>query len=295
MRILEADRVEVVRDIRADVGEGPVWDARRAALLWVDIARHQVNWLRPGDGRLTSFDAGQPVSAVAPRATGGVVLAMHHGFGLLDPQTWKLQLACPVEPDLTTNRMNDGKCDSAGRFWAGTMAFDMAAGAGALYRLGADLQAVRVLEKVSVSNGLAWSHDDRTMYFIDSGTGGVDVFDYTSDSGQIANRRRLIDVAPGDGLPDGMTIDAEGFLWVAIWGGWSVRRYAPDGTLDLVVELPTKQITSCTFGGPGLDELYITSASDGLSERQRREQPHAGAIFHVRPGVEGLPAREFAG
>jgi sugar lactone lactonase YvrE len=220
---------------------------------------------------------------------------MRDGFALLDRQTKDLQLVCPVERDRTAHRMNDGKCDSSGRFWAGTMALDMSPGAGALYRLGTDLQAVQMLPEVSVSNGLAWSRDDRTMYFVDSGTNGVDVFDYTPESGLIDHRRRLLDIAPGDGLPDGMAIDAEGFLWIALWDGWAVRRYTPDGTLDLVVELPTAQITSCTFGGEDLDELYITSASDGLPEWQRREQPHAGAIFRVRPGVVGLPTHKFAG
>lgn len=295
MRVLNTDRVDVVADVGAVVGEGPLWDASRDALLWVDIPRNRLNWLRPGDGEVMSFDVGQPVGAAAVRSAGGVVLAMRDGFGLFDPQTSDVELARPVEQQVKTNRMNDGKCDSAGRFWAGTMAYDMSPGAGALYRLDADLQVVRVLDGVSVSNGLAWSRDDRTMYFIDTGAGGVDAFDYNSESGQIDNRRRIIDVAPDDGLPDGMTIDAEGFLWVAVWDGWCVRRYAPDGTLDLVVELPTAQITSCTFGGPSFDELYITSAADGLSERQRDEQPHAGAIFSVRPGVEGLPPQEFAG
>lgn len=295
MHVLGSDRVDVVADVGATLGEGPLWDASREALLWVDIPRNQLNWLRPGDGERTSFDVGQPVGAVAPRSAGGFVLAVRDGFVLFDPATSEVDLACAVEKDVPNNRMNDGKCDSAGRFWAGTMAYDMSPGAGALYRLDADLQAVRVLDDVSVSNGLAWSGDDRTMYFIDTGAGGVDAFDYISETGQIDNRRRIVDVGPHDGLPDGMTIDAQGFLWVAVWGGWCVRRYAPDGTPDLVVELPTAQITSCAFGGTGLDELYITSASDGLSEQQRQEQPHAGAIFCVRPGVEGVPAPDFAG
>jgi len=295
MRVLGTDRVDVVTDVGAAVGEGPLWDAARNELIWVDIPRNQVHWLRGGDGRMTAIDVGQPVSAVAPRSAGGVVLAMRDGFGLLDPQTRHLEIACAVEADVLANRMNDGKCDTAGRFWAGTMAVDMRPGAGALYRLDADLTAVRVLDDVSVSNGLAWSIDDRTMYYIDSGTGGVDMFDYTSETGHLENRRRLINVAAQDGLPDGMTIDSEGFLWVAVWGGWCVHRYTPEGTLDLVVELPTAQITSCTFGGTELDELYVTSASDGLSEHQRREQPYAGAVFHVRVGVQGLAAQEFAG
>ncbi|MGI8702591.1 MAG: SMP-30/gluconolactonase/LRE family protein [Nocardioidaceae bacterium] len=295
MRVIGADHIEVVLDVGAEVAEGPLWDSTSNELLWVDIPRCLVHWFRPVDGRVESFDAGQSVGAVAVRAAGGLMLAMRDGFGRLDRHSGHLELACVVEKDRSDNRMNDGKCDSAGRFWAGTMALDMSPGAGALYRLGTDLRAVRVLQPVSVSNGLGWSPDDRTMYFVDSLTGGVDAFEYRADSGSIDNRRRLIDVAPDDGLPDGMVVDAEGFLWLAVWGGWSVRRYAPDGALDLVVELPTAQITSCAFGGEAMDELYITSAAHGLSARERREQPHAGAIFRVRPGVQGMPAQRFAG
>lgn len=295
MRVLGTDRVEIVLDAGATVGEGPVWDESSDELVWVDIPRHLLHWLRPTDGRLESFDAGQPVGAVALRSSGGLVLALRDGFGLLDRPSGELRLACAVEMDLSANRMNDGGCDPVGRFWAGTMALDGSPGAGALYCLDRDLCATQVLADLSISNGIAWTGDDRTMYFIDSATNGIDAFDYTPTSGSIGNRRRLIDVSPGDGLPDGMTLDAEGFLWVAIWDGGAVRRYAPDGTLDLVVELPAAQITSCAFGGAGLDELYITSASDGLSDQQRREQPHAGAVFRVRPGVSGLPTRRFAG
>jgi len=294
-RVLGAVRVEVALDAHADVGEGPVWDSIRGELVWVDIPRNLVHWLRPSDGRLESYDAGQPVGAVAVRAAGGFVVAMRDGFGLLDRGSGELRLVCPVEREQSANRMNDGKCDSAGRFWAGTMALDMSPGAGGLYRLGKDLQAVQILPSVSVSNGLGWSRDDRAMYFIDSTTNGIDVFDYLPEDGRVDHRRRLIDVAPDAGLPDGMTVDAEGFLWVALWDGWAVHRYAPDGRLDTVVELPTAQVTSCAFGGKDLDELYITSASGGLTEQARRDQPHAGAIFHVRPGVEGLPAQAFAG
>lgn len=294
-RIIAAELVEVALDAHAEVAEGPVWDGSRDELLWVDIPRHLVQRFHPATGRLESVDVGQPVGAVAVREAGGLVLAVRDGFALIDGDGGGPRLVREVEQHNADNRMNDGKCDASGRFWAGTMALDMTPGAGALYRLEPDLAVVPVLAPTSVSNGLAWSADDRTMYFVDSGTGNVDAFDYAPASGAITRRRRIIEVARADGMPDGMTIDADGFLWIALWDGWCVRRYSPDGLLDTVVELPTAQITSCTFGGDDLGELYITSAAEGLSDRERGDQPHAGAIFRVRPGVHGTPAALFAG
>lgn len=294
-RVIGADLVEVAFDAHAEVAEGPVWVPFRGELLWVDIPRHLVHRLHTASGRLESIDVGQPVGAVAMREAGGLVLALRDGFALIDGDGEAVRLVREVERDNANNRMNDGKCDTSGRFWAGTMAFDMAPGAGALYRLEPDLTVVPVLAPTSVPNGLAWSSDDRTMYFVDTGPGTVDAFDYVPASGAITERQRIIDVPPEEGLPDGMTIDADGFLWIALWDGWCVRRYSPNGNLDTIVELPTAQITSCTFGGEHLDELYITSAAAGLSQRERAEQPHAGAIFRVRPGVRGTPAARFAG
>lgn len=294
-RVITADQVDVVLDADADVGEGPVWDVSTEELLWVDIPRHLLHRLHPASGRCRTRDVGQPLGAVAVRDAGGVVLAVRDGFALVDADGDAVELVGEVEKPLTGNRMNDGKCDTSGRFWAGTMATDMTPGAGALYRLDCDQTVTKVVDATSVANGLAWALDDRTMYFVDSGVGGVDAFDYTPGSGSVTNRRRIIDVAPQDGLPDGMTIDAEGLLWIALWDGWGVRRYTPDGILDTVIEVPTAQITSCTFGGTDLNELYITSAAAGLSDRQRATQPHAGAVFRARPGIPGLPPQRFGG
>lgn len=295
-RLLGPRHVELALDAHAEVAEGPVWDGSRNELIWVDIPRHLVHRFHPATGRCASLDVGQPVGAVALRdaASGGLVLALRDGFGLLDDDTGPVRLVGEVERDNASNRMNDGKCDRSGRFWAGTMALDMRVGAGTLYRLETDFEVVPVLADVSVPNGLAWAADERTMYFIDSVTNGVDILDYSPQSGAVTNRRRLIDIAAEIGLPDGMTIDIDGFLWIALWGGGAVRRYSPEGALDSVVQLPATQVTSCTFGGEQLDELYITSAAAGLSDEERARQPHAGAIFRVRPGVRGLPPQRFA-
>ena len=179
-------------------------------------------------------------------------------------------MLAPVEADNSATRMNDGKCDRAGRFWAGTMAFDQRAhaGAGSLYRLDGSHTATHILPGVSVSNGLDWTLDDRQMYFIDTPTGGIDVFDFDAALGEISGRRRFVTIPPGHGAPDGMTLDAEGYLWVALWGGWAIRRYAPDGTLDREVRFPVSQVSCCAFGGPDFSDLYITTATENFSERR---------------------------
>jgi sugar lactone lactonase YvrE len=205
-------------------------------------------------------------------------------------------------------RMNDGKCDPQGRFWAGSMAFSGAPGRGALYRLDPDLTVTRVLDRCTISNGLDWSDDGGRLYYIDSGVPGVDVFDFDGATGTIANRRRVVDVpndedAPaGATAPDGMTIDAEGFLWVAVWGGGEVRRFTTTGELDAVVEMPVACPTSVAFGGDDLADLYITSMTPDRTAKDGRTpvdvwdpKPSEGALFRCRPGVAGRPARTFAG
>ncbi len=288
-------QAEAVLAAGAGVGECPVWDDETGTLIWLDIPAGRVHRFDPRAGTDTFISAGQPVGSVALRELGGIVLALRDGFGLLDPGAAEVRLVRAVELDVPENRMNDGKCDAAGRFWAGTMAFDSRPAAGTLYRLEPDLSVEPVLSELTISNGLAWSADDRTLYFVDSGAHGIDAFDYDLERGSIANRRRIIDIPPEDGLADGLTIDADGCLWVAVWNGWTVRRYAPDGELLAVAELPTARVTSCTFGGDRFDELYVTTAAEGLSPEQRLTQPHAGDLFRIRPGVRGLPARRFGG
>jgi sugar lactone lactonase YvrE len=195
-----------------------------------------------------------------------------------------------VEADRPVSRMNDGKCDRRGRFWAGTIAEVHEPGAGSLYRLDADHRAVQVLTGVTTSNGLDWSPDGSTMYFIDTHAHGVDAYDFDEATGEIHNRRRLIDIDPEVGLPDGMAVDAEGGLWVALYDGRAVHRYSADGVLEGRLELPVSLVTSCAFAGPELADLYITTAAD-----RHPDEPLAGAVFHCRPGVAGLSNCPFAG
>jgi sugar lactone lactonase YvrE len=292
---VERIEAELALDARAELGEGPVWDSELGRLIWVDITGERVHRFDPLTGDDETTAVGQPVGAASPRIPDGLVLAVRDGFVFLDLERARLQLVAEVEAETPGNRMNDGKCDAAGRFWAGTMPFAGNRPSGALYRLDSDLSVSRMLDGVTISNGIAWSPDGRSMYYIDSPTYRVDVFDYDVDAGEIAKRRTLFELPADGGLPDGMTVDAEGLLWIAFWGVGAVRRYTPDGLLAAVVELPVSLVTSCAFGGPDLADLYITSASGPLSPEQAVDQPAAGGLFRARPGVSGLPHHRFRG
>jgi sugar lactone lactonase YvrE len=289
---LERWDAELVLDAGARLGEGPIWSRDEGVLYWVDIDLCRVHRFDPVDGADEHVDVGEPVGAVAPRRGGGLVLALRSGFALVNEWRGQVRRLAAVEGDLADNRMNDGACDSRGRFWAGTMCTAGRPERGTLYRLDPSGDVIPLVHDVTISNGIGWSPDDGTMYHVDTPTGGVDAFDFDADSGTIANRRRLIDVEPAAGQPDGLVVDRDGCIWVALWEGWAVRRYAPDGKLLGVIELPVARVTKCAFGGPDLDDLYITTASP---DRPAPDQPNAGGLFRARPGVAGLPPTPFAG
>jgi sugar lactone lactonase YvrE len=284
--------VETVVAAGAELGEGPIWDARSGRIAWVDILGRSVHLTDSVTGATESIPTPLHVGAIAPRANGGFVAALQDGFWVIgDGPARRIAGVPEARPGL---RFNDGKCDPAGRFWAGTMAYDQAPGAAALYRLDADGQPTLVIDSVTISNGLDWSLDGRTMYYVDSPLQRIDVFDYAPSTGEISDRRTAVHVAREAGTPDGLTVDAAGGIWVALWGGGAVHRYL-DGRLERVIKLPVSQPTSCAFGGAELDELYVTSAWEGLSDSDRRAQPLAGALFRIRPGIRGRPARNYIG
>jgi sugar lactone lactonase YvrE len=286
---------EIVFDGHAALGEGPVWDDRQQRLLWLDIPRGRVHRFDPATGSDDVFGVGKPVGAAGLRAGGGLVLAVEDGFALLDPDWERVEQVAFVEHPGPRARFNDGKCDPAGRFLAGTMAYDLTPGAGFLYRLDPDRSVTMLLDAVTISNGMAWSADGATMYYIDMPTQGVDAFAYDATAGSLGDRRRIVDIPAGAGAPDGMTIDVDGCLWVALYGGSAVHRYTPDGRLDASVSFPVTNITCPIFGGPGFDVLYVTSARDGLDDGQLAAQPHAGALFAVDVPTAGLPGLRFGG
>jgi len=287
--------VELVLAAGAEVAEGPCWDTKTQRLAWVDIHPGELHLLDPYSGQDEVTVVGSHLGAAVPRQGGGWVLAVRSGFAALGPQDSAVQpLASPLA-DLPLVRMNDGKCDAAGRFWAGSMSYDGTPGLGQLFRLDLDGTLAVALSDVSLSNGLDWSPDGRTLYYVDTPTGGVDAFDFDLDDGRLSGRRRVVDTGGLPGDPDGLTVDEHGAVWVAAFGGSQVRRYTPAGELDTIVTLPTSQVTCCAFGGLQLDELYITTATFGLSAASRDEQPLAGGVFVVRPGVSGRPPNRFAG
>jgi len=287
--------VEVFADLRADVGEAPHWDERSRTLLFVDLTGGMVFRYDQSGARLGSFSVGQEVGAVVPRRDGGLVLAVRDGIAVTTESGEGLQLTAPVERDIPGNRMNDAKCDPAGRLLAGTMAFDLSPHSAALYCVEPDWSFERIVPDVTQSNGIAWGPGGSRMYFIDSATHGVDVFDYDVDTCSASNRRRLVTIDPAHGIPDGMAADDKGNLWVACFGGAAVRCYSPAGALLDEIFFPVTQVTSCAFGGSGLADLYVTSAAYRLSADQLKKEPHAGATFICRPGADGMPASSFAG
>lgn len=268
--------------------EGPVWSPAWGGLRYVDMFAGDVLSVH-ADGEIGRRHVGAIAAALRPRLGGGAVIAVERGFVLEDsagdvhalPEAW-------ADP---TVRMNDGGCDPDGRFYCGSMAYDQARGRGSLYRLDADGTVSVQLTGATISNGLAWSPDGSNAYYIDTPTRRVDIFDYAPDTG-LTGRRTLVEIADGAGSPDGMTVDAEGSIWVALYGGSAVHRYRPDGVLDGVVELPVSKVTACTFGGDGLDQLFITTSREHLAEGV---EPGAGAVFMCTPGVVGVPVAEFAG
>lgn len=270
----------------AELGEGPCWDRLTGSLYWVDVPPGRVHRIDSSGGH-SCWDIGSPAGAVVPRAGGGLVIAAGVGFMTLDPATGAvgpLASAGPGNPDV---RMNDGACDRAGRFYAGTMASDESPGKGALYRLDPDHSVTQLITGVGISNGIGWSPDNRLMYYVDSLAYRVDVLDYDPATGAIGNRRPFASLGSEQMVPDGLAVDSEGGVWVAVWGGGVIQRYSSDGQLTGVVRLPAANVTSCAFGGPALDQLYITTAAGpGTS---------GGSLFTCPAGVTGLPAYPYGG
>jgi sugar lactone lactonase YvrE len=286
---------ELVLDARAQLGEGPIWDADRARLLFVDIMRGHVHEFDPSTGRDRIVEVGLPVGAIATTTRADWVIAARDGFFRLDPGTGATTLIAHIEQDDRETRMNDGYVDARGRFWAGTMGMGGVRERGSLYRLDPDGQVTRHATGVHISNGIDWSPDGRLMYYADTGISRVDVFDFDESEGTISNRRAFVTIPEHEGFPDGLVVDAGGGIWIALWEGGAVRRYRPDGTLDLTVPMPASLVTKCAFGGPDLTDLYITTAWIDLDETGRAREPLAGGVFRIRPGVRGRAATRFAG
>ena len=285
-------QVEVAFEAKNILGEGPVWSVAEQALYWVDIERPSLQRFDPDTKVHQTWPMPSRIGSFALRQAGGFVAALQTGLAFFDAETGRIDPIANPENHLQT-RFNDGKCDRNGRFWVGTTDINFREPIGSLYRFDADRQLHTMRTNVTVSNGLGWSPDNRTMYYTDSTTRSIFAYDFELETGDISNER--IFAHHKIGAPDGLTVDAEGFVWGARWDGWQIIRFAPDGTIDRVVEMPVQRPTSCMFGGANLSQLYITSASAWLSEAELARQPLAGSVFVVETDVPGLPEPLFAG
>jgi len=288
-----SDQARCVADVGAVLGEGPLWVAAEQALYWVDIKGRKIFRLdRAGDVR--EWETPFRIGSLAPRLAGGFIAGTERGFAEVDLDALRFEAFCNPEAERIDNRFNDGKVDREGRFWAGTMDDSERAASGALYRLDPDRKCTRLDDGYRVTNGPAFSPDGRLMYHNDSGRQLTYSFDL-DEAGEPSNRRVFARFGAGDGYPDGMTVDAEGCLWIAFWDGWCVRRLSPSGEPLETLPLPVQKPTSCAFGGEALDRLYITSASIGISDSDRDAQPCAGGLFVLETDTSGLAELPFAG
>lgn len=288
--------IELAVGAKATLGEGPCWDSEKKLLYWVDIMEKKVHIHDPRTGRNRAMNVGQHVGAAVLRKSGGMILATQQGFHALDLESGQLTPMVDPESHLEHNRFNDGKCDAAGRFWAGTMGFTVSGPVGSLYSLETDGTVRAHLHDISCSNGIAWSPDNRTMYYIDTPTKQVAAFDYNLQTGDMSNKRTAVTIPDGEGAPDGMTIDSEGMLWVAHWGGHQVSRWNPHtGERIDSIPIPAAQVTSCVFGGEDLDVLYITTARVGLDDEALEKLPQSGGVFKYKTKVKGSPTYKYNG
>jgi L-arabinonolactonase len=286
-----------VADTKSIVGESPLWNAAEQCVYFVDIPQRQLHRLNVGNMMLESFGTPDIATAVALRRARGLILTFERTLAFFDPATKSFDAAIDMPSEPTGNRFNDGKCDRQGRFWAGTMSkTQWDEPCGSLYRFGSDLTATQMVSELRCSNGLGWSPDSRTFYFVESFAHAIYAFDFEAQSGVISGRRVFATLDPASGaFPDGLTVDAEGHVWNAQPVFGRLVRYDPDGRIDQIVETPVSRCTSCAFGGDDLGTMYVTSAQDSLTPEELIEEPLAGGLFAFRPGVAGIAETPFIG
>ncbi|MCX6445062.1 MAG: SMP-30/gluconolactonase/LRE family protein [Actinobacteria bacterium] len=283
---------ELAVELDCDLGEGPYWDDAQQELYFVDITNKQVKIFSPSDSSVKTIKFDQEVSAVFLDQKSELIVAARDGVFTASQDGALKTLLAPIEADDPSIRTNDAKCDSTGRMWVGTMAFDFTPGVAALFTL--DSKGLKqVVPVLTIANGLGWSRDQKSMYFIDSPTGRVDIFDCDLQSGELKNRRPLITFDVAAGIPDGLTTDEDGGIWVAFFGGGEVRRYDPSGELTHVVTLPVKQVTSCCFGGKDMTELFITTARYAMNSESLAKEPLAGSLFRLSTTFKGSKSNRY--
>lgn len=282
-------------DAKAQLGEGALWHPGENKLYWVNIEGRMLHIYDPVTRENNSLPVNERVGTVVPVEHGGALVALQNGIHFINTQTGALRfIANPITDG--NIRFNDGKCDPSGRFWVGTMHLSFTEGVASLYRMDTDKTVHKMLEGVTVSNGLAWTKDRHTMYYVDSHLRRIDAFDYNDENGSITNRRTVVAIPAGGGSPDGIALDTEGKIWAALWGANAVGRFDPQtGRLLQKIEVPAPNVSSCAFGGKDLDTLYITTARGELTEAQLMTYPLSGGLFSAKPGVKGVPAEFYKG
>jgi len=286
----------VVQDHACELGEGPIWDAGNQLIFWLDIKRGIIHSYNNRTYTHNTFPVGEMIGCIAPRSSGGFIAGLENGIAFIDIE--KNSIKHIINPEQgKDNRFNDGKCDAAGRFWAGTMSLKEEENKGNLYVMETDLSIKKKIEHLTISNGLAWNADNSIMYYINTPTNYIFAFDYDIQTGNISEQRVVIDLTHEQGYADGMTIDEEGMLWIAFYGGWRVDRYDPaTGKLLQQIKLPVENVTCCTFGGSDMDDLYITTATQGMNEQALKAQPDAGKLFVIEnTGIKGTLPQTFKG
>lgn len=282
--------------------ETPVWDSDKNLLYYIDFVDKKINCLDPISNKVKSLDMGSKVGTVVLRENGGLLTATGSGFNFVDFESGKMELISHPEPGKTNNRFNDGKCDCRGRLWISTVSQDFENGCatmepmGSFYCLDTDLKTRKVIDSVVQVNGMAWFADNRIMYLVDTCAFEILQFDFDSEKGLISNRKTAVKVPEQFGYPDGMCIDTEGSIWLAHWGGCQLTRWdSVSGKLIEKIPIPAPNVTCCSFGGANMDELFITTASFGMSEEDKKKYPDAGKIFKLKPGVTGPKPFRFKG
>lgn len=294
---VENIKVEKVIDIACELGEGAFWNHKNDELLFIDIEGEKLHSFSPKTKELQTFEMEARIGTVVPTQNpNNLIVALDNGIFEFDKtKNTKTKISDP-EPNRPKMRMNDGKCDPAGRFWVGSMHLDQIEGTASLYKIEPNGNHQKMIPNVTISNGIIWSDDEKKMYYIDTPTGKVKEFDYEKTTGKITFVKDAVDVPVSLGYPDGMTIDEEGMLWIALWNGNSVSRWNPKtGELLSKIELPAHNISSCAFGGDDLGTLYVTSARVDMTEEELAAKPNSGAVFAFRPGVKGVKANFFGG
>lgn len=292
VEVFEANRL---LEIGNRLGEGTRWNVAEQALYWVDIENHRFSRMEAAAGEIETFDVGLPVGALAFRKGGGLVLATKKGFATWDFGSNKPEFLPGADPEKGKERarFNDGRVDCMGRFWAGTMV--PGEHSSSLYRLDPDGSVQKMDSGFTISNGIGWSPDNKIMYFTDTEIRTIYAYDFDPAAGSISNRRPFVHTPDDDSYPDGLSVDSEGFVWCARWGGFCVVRYDPEGKQERIVRLPAENVTCVALGGPDLTDLYISTAWSGLSDSQRQAQPAAGDMFYLKTDIKGMEEFHFGG